>query len=259
MNRGWTRIKIENQIKLLMTKEIGRQLADVRKQSYLTQAEVGKRLGFSAKTAKIYISKLERGVITNPSLWLVLDYLTICEKPWSAFFDKLANIYFMKKHWILIGAVPAVFSYRKTDKAVAHYEYGLDNKFAYKQKIKPLTEFQKQKMATGYARYQAFMHMIEKDITRYLGDSGEPYGLNQFYKAFARQYYSAIRKYQTQMDTDKKKEKSSVDIGGKNLDKIFEQWMNRGLKREILEKVKEVVDKNLSINITVTDNAKIKN
>ncbi|MBS4015666.1 MAG: hypothetical protein KGZ86_04445, partial [Candidatus Latescibacteria bacterium] len=161
------------------------------------------------------------------------------------FFEKLANIYFGKKHWQIVGKVPAVFSNKKTDKAVAKYLHSMDTKFAYKQKIKPLTEFQKQKMATGYARHQAFMNMIEKDITRYLGDSGEPYGLNQFYKAFARQYYSWKRKHQPQMDADKKKEKSSVNIRGLDLDKIFERWMNRGLKRESLEKIKEIVEKHL--------------
>lgn len=236
-------VMLLNEMKL--NEEIGKLLKEARKQARLDQKEVGNRLGFKGDGGQVYVSRLERGKIENPSMWLILKFLTICEKPWTAFFEKLANTYFSKKYWQIVEKVPAMFSNKKTDKAISKYLHSIDTKFAYKQKIKPLTEFQKQKMATGYARHQAFMNMIEKDITYYLGDSGEPYGFNQFYKAFARQYYSWKRKQQPQMDTDKKKEKSSVKIRGVNLDKIIERWMNRGLKREILEKIKEIVEKYL--------------
>lgn len=224
------------ELEFVITKQAGKELANIRKQAQLRQIDVGKRLGFSSKSGRVYISKLERGEIENPSMWLILKFLIICEKPWTAFFEKLANIYFNKKHWQIIEKVPAVFSDKKTDQAVAKYKHSMDTKFAYKQKIKPLTEFQKQKMATGYARHQAVMNKIEREITLFLGDSGEPYGFNQFYKAFARECYSILRKNKPQKIQNSQK-KDSVDSV---LSVVIGKWVKKGLKREILEKIKEI-------------------
>jgi transcriptional regulator with XRE-family HTH domain len=247
--------ELMHKITQILAEDIGRLLALYRKQSHLTQLDIAKRLSLSKKSGGITISRLEKGKFKNLSLDLILEYLNICEKPWVLFFERLSQIYFENKYWQIMDKVPTVFSDKKTAKAVAKYAHGLETKFAYKQKIKPLTEFQKQKMAISYARHQEFMNMIEKVITKYLGDSGEPFGFNQFYKAFARQYYSYKKKITTKARNVKRRWSETTSYGentkktmiesevNKKVNQIFERWTNRGLKREILEKIKEIVDK----------------
>jgi len=224
-----------------ITKEMGSLLADIRKKACLTQKEVAERIGFSGNSGRVYVSRLEKGGINNPSLWLILQYLTVCEKPWSAFFEKLAGIYFTKQHDKIIAQVPTTRFYKKIDRDVAKYEHSIDSKFSVKQGVKPLPQEQKEKMAKDFGIYRANIEPIEREITLLLGDSGEPIINNQYYKAFARECYSAIRKANMpQMNTDEKQEKSPVNNCGVNLDKIIEKWVEKGLKREILEKVKEI-------------------
>lgn len=226
---------------IIVTKELGILLAEIRKKACLTQKEVAERMGFSGKSGRVYVSRLEKGGINNPSLWLILQYLTVCEKPWASLFEKLAGIYFNKQHDKIIAQVPTTRFYKKIDRDVAKYSHSIDSKFSIKQGVKPLPQEQKEKMAKDFGRYRANIEPIEREITILLGDSGELPLLNQFYKAFARECYSALRKATVpQMNTDEKQEKPSVNIRGLNLDKIIEKWVEKGLKREILEKVKEI-------------------
>jgi len=226
----------KKEIYMIITKEMGKLLAIARKQTLLTQKEVGERLGFSAKSGRMYISRLERGEIANPSLWIVLKYLTICEKSWPAFFEKLAGVYFTKRHDAVMSQVPDVKLDRKIDRDVAKYTHSINTKFAYKQKIKPLTQYQKQQMAVGFAKHRAVMEQIEREITNYLGNSGELPIYNQYYKAFARECYSTIRK-------TKPLKSQKIDLESlvnQKLNKIIEKWVKKGLKRKILEQVKEI-------------------
>ena len=224
-----------------LTKEIGNLLAKIRKEALLTQKDVAERLGLSEKAGMMYISKLEQGKIKNPSMNTILHYLTVCNKPWVSFFEKLAGIYFMKSHWKIISQVDIPRHYKKVTRDVAKYQHSIETKFSEKQGLKPLKQEKQEKMAIGFLKHRVVIEPIEREITILLGDSGEPIINNQYYKAFARECYSAIRKANMpQMDTDKNQEKSSVNIRGLNLDKIIEKWVEKGLKREILEQVKEI-------------------
>lgn len=228
---------------IVITKELGNLLASARKKARLTQKEVGERLGFSGRSGRVYVSRLEKGGINNPSLWLILKFLNICEKPWSSFFEKLAGIYFNKQHDKIMRQVPTTKYYKKIDRDVAKYTHSIRTKFSEKQNIKPLTQHQKEKMSLGFAKHRVAIEQIEREVTILLGDTKEPTLYNQFYKDFARECYSALRKFYTPlMDIDKRKEKSSVNIRGlkEELDKIIEKWVEKELKREILEKVKEL-------------------
>ncbi|MEO0114088.1 MAG: helix-turn-helix transcriptional regulator [candidate division WOR-3 bacterium] len=60
-------------IDFVFTKEMAELLKKVREGSNLSQAEIAKRLGFVAKSGKVYISYLENGKIKNPSLGLILN------------------------------------------------------------------------------------------------------------------------------------------------------------------------------------------
>jgi hypothetical protein len=104
-------------------------------------------------------------------------------------------------------------------------------------------------MTTGFLKHRIRIEPIEKEITKLLGETNEPAMYNQFYKDFARECYSILRKfYMPRMSTDKKKEKSSVDIRGLNteLDRIIEKWVEKGLNQAILIKVKDVIIKKLN-------------
>lgn len=231
-------------VSAVLAKEIGELLASYRKKCHLTQTELAVRLGLSAKSGIVTISRLEKGNFKNLSLDLILGYLTICEKPWSAFFEKLAGIYFDKQHQKIMAQVPATKYYKKIDRDVAKYTQGIKTKFSEKQNIKPLTQEQKEKMAVEFGKYRTVMEQIEQEITLLLGDSNEPRLYNQFYKAFARECYRVINKFITKS----RKEKSTKKISANQLSAtikerlhlIVKKWCNRGLKRKILEQIIEI-------------------
>ncbi len=234
----------KNTLEIVLTKEIGKLLKGIREKAHLTQEEIGVRLGFSGKSGRVYVSKLERGQIENPSLKLILNYLTICEKPWSVFFEKLAEIYFDKQHQKIMAQVPTTKYYKKIDRDVAKYTQGIKTKFSEKQNIKPLTQEQKEKMAVEFGKYRVVMEQIEREITLLLGDSNEPRLYNQFYKAFARECYRVINKFITKSRKEENLKKISViSLSAAiqdNLRPIVEKWGNRGLKRNILEQIIEI-------------------
>ncbi|MEO0092379.1 MAG: helix-turn-helix transcriptional regulator [candidate division WOR-3 bacterium] len=218
-----------------LSKEIGELLAGYRKKSHLTQAEIALRLGLSQKSGVITISRLEKGKFKNLSLDLILNYLTICEKPWPAFFEKLASIYFKKKHDKIMAQIPTNKYYKKIDRDVAKFTHSIETKFSEKQKIKPLTQAKKEKMAIRYGKHRINIEPIEQEITKLLGETQVPIILNQFYKAFAREYYSVL-----QQDLE-------TPIVNQKLNRLMEKWVKKGLSSEFLEKVKEIVMGHLSV------------
>jgi transcriptional regulator with XRE-family HTH domain len=220
----------------ILAREIGELLTSYRKKSHLTQAELAKRLGLSSKSGVITISRLEKGKFKNLTLDLILGYLNICEKPWSAFFEKLAGIYFNKQHERIIGQVPTTRFYKKIDRDVAKYTHSIQTKFSVKQGIKPLPQQQKEKMAVDFGKHRAVIEGIEREATILLGDSQEPFILNHYYKAFARECYSAIKKLTTK-EISADSASSALNI---KLSQIIEKWIKKGLKRDILEKIKEI-------------------
>ncbi|MCX7785337.1 MAG: helix-turn-helix domain-containing protein [candidate division WOR-3 bacterium] len=227
--------KITQEITLY--REIGKLLKDIRKRARLTQKDVGIRLGFSQKSGRVYVSRLERGLIENPSLWLILEFLNICEKPWPAFFEKLASIYFMKKHDKIMAQIPSTKYYKKIDRDVAKFTHSIETKFSEKQKIKPLTQDKKEQMTVQFAKHRVNIEPIEQEITKLLGETQVPIILNQFYKAFAREYYSLLRKTSV----------SSVSsVTNQRLNQIQDKWIKKGLQPEFLEKVKEIVVRYIS-------------
>ncbi len=224
----------------LLAKEIGALLTSYRRKSHLSQSELANRIGLSAKSGKISISHLEKGKFKKLSLDLVLNYLTVCEQSWSAFFEKLSGIYFTKQHEKVMAQVPTSKLFKKVNRDVAKYAHSIDTKFSKKQNIKPIRQEQKEKMSAEFGKYRANIEDIEREVTLLLGNSGEPPVYNQFYKAFARQYYSFYRKQNLQkINTNKRK----VNII--NLDKKIADWVNRGLKKEILDKIVVIVDKHI--------------
>jgi len=236
-------------------KELGILLAEIRKKAKLTQKEVGERLGFSGRSGNVYISRLEKGGINNPSLWLILKYLDVCEKPWPAFFQELSAIYFNKQHNKIIAQVPTTRFYQKVDRDVAKYTHSIQTKFSEKQNLKPLTQEKKDKMSVEFGKHRAVIEQIEREITSLLGNTSEPIINNQYYKAFAREVHSILKKITTKARNSKSrwdeatsKEETTKEFSAilasstvnMKLNQIIEKWVKKGLKREILEQVKEI-------------------
>ena len=238
-----------------LTKEIGNLLAKIRKEARLTQKDVAERLGLSEKAGKMYISKLEQGNIKNPSMNTILHYLTVCNKPWVSFFEKLAGIYFMKSHWKIISQVDIPRHYKKVTRDVAKYQHSIETKFSEKQGLKPLKQEKQEKMAIGFLKHRVVIEPIEREVQKLLGELNAPLISNQFYKAFARECYSALKKITTKARNAKRRwskatsnEENSKEISvvsassalNIKLNQIIEKWVQKGLERNILEKVKEI-------------------
>lgn len=236
-----------------LSKEIGNLLAGYRKNSHLTQTEIAKRLGLSQKSGPITISRLEKGKFKKLSLDLILSYLTICEKPWHAFFEKLQGIYFAKQHHKIMTQVAPPMHHKKIDRDVAKYMHSIDSKFSKKQTIKPMSQEKKDKMSLRFGKHRAIIEPIEKEVTYLLGDSGEPYILNQYYKAFAREIYSTLRKIAPQKSLPANSALNS------KLQPIIDKWVKKGLKQEILEKIKEIPVKYFQSPMKTNNNSKSKN
>jgi transcriptional regulator with XRE-family HTH domain len=82
----------------IFTKEMAKKLKEIRERSRLTQQEVAKELGLKAKYGQSFIARLENGLIKNPSLKTILDFLRACGASWTEFFKELDTIDFKMRH-----------------------------------------------------------------------------------------------------------------------------------------------------------------
>jgi transcriptional regulator with XRE-family HTH domain len=234
--------------------KMGKKLTQIRKRAELSQKQVAERMGIKSTSGQAFIARLENGFVKNPSMKTILDYLSICGQGWGSYFKDISAIQFNKEHQDIISKIDIPQHYKKVTRDVAKYQYGIETKFANKQNlnptfprkgwVKPLTQQQKEKMSVKFGKHRTVIEQIERDITLLLGDLGEPYGYNQFYKAFARECYSVIRKITAKTQkVENTKEISAVSASSavnSKLNQIVEKWNIKGLKREILEKVKEI-------------------
>ncbi len=75
------------------TKEMGQALRDLRKKANLTQDDMAERMGIKSKSARSYIAQLENGLIDNPTLQTILDYLIACQADWRYFMETIHRIW----------------------------------------------------------------------------------------------------------------------------------------------------------------------
>jgi len=76
----------------IFTKEIAEKLTRIRKQSALSQKEVAERMGINPKTGRSYIAQIEKGMIKNPFLSTILNYLDAIGVSWGTFFTELSKL-----------------------------------------------------------------------------------------------------------------------------------------------------------------------
>jgi transcriptional regulator with XRE-family HTH domain len=102
-----------SKISFVFTKEMAENLRKIREKAGLSQIEVAKRIGLTYKTADSFISHLEKGRIKNPSLGVILLYLSACGESWPEFFKHLDAIDFRTRHEKMITKVYDCSDYRK--------------------------------------------------------------------------------------------------------------------------------------------------
>ena len=62
----------------IFTKEMAEKLRKIRETARLTQKEKALRIGLKTKSGNSVISQLESGMVKNPTLRTILDYLRAC-------------------------------------------------------------------------------------------------------------------------------------------------------------------------------------
>jgi len=77
----------------IFTKEMAGKLVECRKRANLTQKELGLRMGMKKTSAQSTINRLESGVIKNPGVGFILDYLIVCQADWRVFIEIIHRIW----------------------------------------------------------------------------------------------------------------------------------------------------------------------
>jgi len=110
----------------LFTQEMAKILKDIRIKANLSQTEVGIRIGLKPKNAPKYISNLETGKITNPTLRTILNYIRACGGSWVEFFKELDRIDFKLRHEKMIAQLPVPPAQRKIQRDAMRYEINIE-------------------------------------------------------------------------------------------------------------------------------------
>jgi transcriptional regulator with XRE-family HTH domain len=75
------------------SKEMGKKLSEIRETANLTQKEVAQRIGIKSKFGRSFIARLENGLIENPSIRTLFNYLLVCGASWINFAKEVEVIY----------------------------------------------------------------------------------------------------------------------------------------------------------------------
>jgi transcriptional regulator with XRE-family HTH domain len=110
----------------VFTKEMAERLRKIRENARLTQQELAIRIGVKTKSGKSFISQLESGMVKNPTLKTILDYLRACGASWVEFFKQLDIIDFKMRHEKMIAQLPIPPEKRKVQRDAMKYEIGIE-------------------------------------------------------------------------------------------------------------------------------------
>jgi transcriptional regulator with XRE-family HTH domain len=227
--------------------ELGKRLKRVRKTAGLTQEQIAKEIGLSRQ----YIIQIEKGKAIHPTLGVILNYLDACNVAWADFFVELRRTIDKIDYDQVINEVglssATGLTFRqkqKIDRDISYYRMRIDGR---KGKAKPLFSQEKHRAAVKFGKYRIIIEPIEAEVQKKLGEINVPIAQNQAYKDFARECYSAIRKFTTRRAPAKSRqtrnEESLKEISALRikLNQIIEKWVKEGLDRETMEIVKEIV------------------
>ncbi len=82
----------------VLTKEMIDKLRQIRENANLTQQEVATRMGIKSKAGQSYIAQIESGLIKNPTIGTIMDYLNACGAGRVSFFTEINKILEKQTH-----------------------------------------------------------------------------------------------------------------------------------------------------------------
>jgi transcriptional regulator with XRE-family HTH domain len=189
--------------------EIGKLLRKAREKSGLSQTEVAKRVGLSAKTGHAYISRLESGIVKNPPLLIALLCLRVCGEPWPEFFRQLDTIDFKMRHEKMISQLPPPASQRKIQRDAMRYEIGVE--FPSKEKEEIDFERLRKQFGNRVLVLLSKNQVAEKDIPSY--------------QKFSLEYFDFL---------------ATLNKAGMKI--VTDKYHRAGLKLNLLLKIKKIIN-----------------
>jgi transcriptional regulator with XRE-family HTH domain len=193
----------------LFTKEMAKILKEIRIKANLSQTEVGTRIGLKPKNAPKYISNLEAGKITNPTLRTILNYLRACGSSWPEFFKELDIIDFKMRHEKMIAQVHPPPTERKIQRDAMKYEINIE----FPSKAKEEIDFDRLKK-----------QIKDKVIVLLTKNQIEERQINSYQK-FALEYFDFL---------------ATLNKAGMKM--VAEKWQRAGLKLNLLLKIKKTIN-----------------
>jgi transcriptional regulator with XRE-family HTH domain len=199
----------------IFTKEMAEKLRKIRETARLTQKEVALRIGIKSKSGRSVIGQLENGIVKNPTLRTILEYLRACGTSWSEFFQQLDAIDFRTRHEKMISQIHQPPAQRKIQRDAMRYEIGIE--FPSKEKPKRDIDFDRLKSRIE-SKVSAFFtrrgHSEQSEESR-LAD----------YQKFVREYFDFL---------------ASLNKSG--MKAVTDKYLSAGLKRDILYGLKKIIN-----------------
>ena len=159
---------------VVFSKEIAGKLTRLRKQSAFSQMEVAERMGINPKTGQSYIAQLEKGMIKNPFMSTILNYLDAIGVSWESFFRELSALRSKQSHAEIMSQVKLPSDtklQKKLDRDTLLYETKIKPPQNYYTKVD--LELVKQKVEEKVRKYCQNLRIKDELVPYYLNFANE--------------------------------------------------------------------------------------
>jgi transcriptional regulator with XRE-family HTH domain len=153
----------------MFNKEIGKKLVLLRKKVNLTQSEIAKRMRIKSASGRSFIAQLEIGLIKNPSIGTLFNYLSACGASWTEFVKELELSYNKTRRKGIVSQVklPSNFKLqKKIDRDAQLYAKNISG--VPKQSVTINTKLVKEKIKSKVMKLLTSHQTDEKLIPIYL-------------------------------------------------------------------------------------------
>ena len=209
---------IRGNFMFIFNKEMAEKLRKIRETARLTQKEVALRIGIKSKSGRSVIGQLESGMVKNPTLRTILEYLRACGASWSEFFKQLDAIDFRTRHEKMIASVYPPPTQRKIQRDAMRYEIGIE--FPAKEKPKQDIDFDRLKSR------------IEGKVSAFLIKNQIEENQAAFYRKFTREYFDFL-----------------ATLNKSGMKAVTDKWQRTGLKTNLLYGLKKIINNVLRAEI----------
>jgi len=180
----------------IFTKGIAEKLAKLRKESLLSQKEVALRMGINPKTGQSYIAQLEKGMIKNPFMSTILNYLDAIGVSWITFFTELSKLRSKQSHQEIMSQVKLpsdVKLQKKLDRDTLLYETKIKPPQNYYTKVD--LEIVKQKIDLKIKEYLHTLQVNESLIPHYLSFAFDALNTSKYQPIIEKYHISGVSKH----------------------------------------------------------------